>query len=156
MIVELFHWEVDTDWLEWKCRQSILILKSHIYTHRVPKWLSVFQSCLITHTCDIQEQTLHGMKEQLYEFSQCTLQVLNESTVRHTAHIRWYVTAPVYITATPEHEAFCVLQLAKRNSLVGPEIGVHNNLRTNIIGNIFASFQKLRCYIVWVTDSVSK
>jgi hypothetical protein len=58
------------------------------------------------------------MKEQLYEFSQCTLQVLNVSTVRHMAHIHCCVTAPVYIMATPEHEAFCVLQLAKRSSLV--------------------------------------
>jgi hypothetical protein len=47
-----------------------------------------FKSCLLSHTCRIQEQTLHGMKEQLYEFAQCTLQVLNVSTVRHTAHIQ--------------------------------------------------------------------
>jgi hypothetical protein len=58
------------------------------------------------------------MREQLYEFAQCTLQVLHVSTVRHAAHIRRCVTAPVYIMASPEHEAFCVLQLAKRNSIV--------------------------------------
>jgi hypothetical protein len=58
------------------------------------------------------------MKKQLYEFAQCALQVLSVSTVRHTAHIRCRVTAPMYIMATPEHEAFCVLQLAKRSSLV--------------------------------------
>jgi hypothetical protein len=34
------------------------------------------------------------------------------------AHNRCRVTAPVYIMATPEHEAFWVLQLAKRNSIV--------------------------------------
>jgi hypothetical protein len=57
-------------------------------------------------------------ERELYEFAQCTLQVLNVGTVRHTAHIRCRVTAPVYIMATPEHKAFCVLQLSKRNSLV--------------------------------------
>jgi hypothetical protein len=66
----------------------------------------------------MQEQILHEMKEQLYEFAQCTLQVLNVSIVCHTALICWRVTTPVYIKATPEHKVFSVLPFAKRNSLV--------------------------------------
>jgi hypothetical protein len=58
------------------------------------------------------------MKEQLYKFAQCTLQVLDVSTARHTAHIRCCVTAPLYIMATPEQKAFFVLQLEKRDSVV--------------------------------------
>jgi hypothetical protein len=58
------------------------------------------------------------MKEQLYEFAQCTLQVLNVSTDRHMAHICCRMTAPVYIMETPEHNAFYALQLAKGDSVV--------------------------------------
>jgi hypothetical protein len=76
------------------------------------------------------------MKEQqLYEFTQCTLQVLNVSTVRHTAHIHCRVTAPLYIMETSEHKAFCVLKLAKGDSVDSVQRAFRRQFRRDLPSN---------------------